>query len=87
MKGVEKWYEESYKSRGFKAQRRYPNEELLRFLGVNFSNNDVESRKKIKVLEVGCGSCANLWMVAKEGFDAYNPLTKLRVSPRFALVG
>ena len=71
MTNVKKWYENSYKNSGFKAQRRYPNEELLRFLGVNFFNNDVESRKKIKVLEVGCGSCANLWMVAKEGFDAY----------------
>ena len=72
MKGVEKWYEESYKSKGFSAQRRYPNEELLRFLGVTFFNKiDIQERQNIKILEVGCGSCANLWMVAKEGFDAY----------------
>lgn len=28
-------------------------------------------RKSIRVLEVGCGSGANLWMIAKEGFDAF----------------
>ena len=71
MKDVKKWYENSYKNSGFKAQRRYPNEELLRFLGVNFFHKDVTNRESIKVLEVGCGSCANLLMIAKEGFDSY----------------
>ncbi|SMM99273.1 hypothetical protein SPONN_395 [uncultured Candidatus Thioglobus sp.] len=71
MKDVKKWYEKSYKDSGFKAQRHYPNEELLRFLGVNFFDKDITDRKNIKVLELGCGSCANLWMIAKEGFDAY----------------
>ena len=72
MKGVKKWYEESYKKNRFKAQRRYPNEELLRFLGSTFFNDtNLEDRRNIKVLEVGCGSCANLWMIAKEGFDSY----------------
>lgn len=71
MKSVKDWYEESYKSIGFKAQRRYPNEELLRFLGVNFFDKDFSNRKYIKVLEVGCGSCSNLWMIARENFDTY----------------
>jgi ubiquinone/menaquinone biosynthesis C-methylase UbiE len=72
MNKVKKWYNESYRSSGFNAQRRYPNEELLRFLGVNFfDKNEKKERQKIKVLEVGCGSCANLWMVSKEGFDSY----------------
>ena len=22
-------------------------------------------------MEIGCGSCSNLWMVSKEGFDIY----------------
>jgi len=66
------WYEKSYEKEGFKAQRLYPNEELLRFLGREFfSVLDISERGKIKVLELGCGSCANLWMVAKEGFSAY----------------
>jgi len=65
------WYENSYNNEGFKSQRLYPNEELLRFMGRNFFSVPLDERKNIKVLEVGCGSCSNLWMVAKEGFAAY----------------
>ncbi len=68
---VKDWYNNSYKTAGFKAQRLFPNEELLRFFGRNLFGIPVEARKKIKVLETGCGSCANLWMVAHEGYDAY----------------
>lgn len=68
---TEKWYERSYKSLGLEAQRRYPNEEMLRFLGRNLFKVPFESRKEMRVLEVGCGSCSNLWVVAKEGFDAH----------------
>ena len=65
------WYEQAYKDAGFKAQRRYPNEELCRFMGRNFFSLSLEKRRDIKILEVGCGSGPNLWMIAKEGFDAY----------------
>lgn len=69
---TERWYDESYESEGFKAQRLYPNEELLRFLGRKFFNSTHrEERKSIRVLELGCGSGANLWMIAKEGFDTF----------------
>jgi ubiquinone/menaquinone biosynthesis C-methylase UbiE len=68
---VRSWYEKSYGNQGFKAQRLYPNEELLRFMGRNYFNIPVDERKTIKVLEVGCGSCSNLWMLAKEGFEVY----------------
>jgi len=68
---TKQWYECSYKSHGLGAQRRYPNEEMLRFLGRNLFKIPNESRKETRVLEVGCGSCSNLWVVAKEGFDAY----------------
>lgn len=71
MNNVKNWYEESYKNIGIKAQRRYPNEELLRFLGVNFFDRNIKDRSDIKVLEVGCGSCSNLWMIARENFDTY----------------
>jgi len=71
MTDIKDWYEEAYKNKGIKAQRRYPNEELLRFLGVNFFDESVKDRSDIKVLEVGCGSCANLWMIARENFDTY----------------
>jgi ubiquinone/menaquinone biosynthesis C-methylase UbiE len=65
------WYEKSYNKQGFNAQRQYPNEELLRFLGRNYFLVPVQPRQSIKILEVGCGSCSNLWAIAKEGFDSY----------------
>lgn len=68
---TKKWFDNSYEKSGFGAQRLYPNEELLRFIGKNYFSYSKNERRKIKVLEVGCGSCSNLWMIAKEGFDAY----------------
>ena len=65
------WYNKSYASMGFSAQRRYPNEELCRFMGRNYFSIANDIRSQIKILEVGCGSGANLWMIAKEGFSAY----------------
>jgi SAM-dependent methyltransferase len=71
-------YDRAYKAEGFAAQRLYPNEELLRFLGRNFFGRlPREQRKGIRVLEVGCGSGANLWMIAREGFDTHG----LELSP------
>lgn len=70
-KEVRDFYDTSYKKLGFDAQRRYPNEELCRFMGRNFFSAPQDERKNIKILETGCGSGANLWMIAKEGFDAY----------------
>lgn len=72
LKKCSTWYDESYSKEGFNAQRLYPNEELLRFLGREyFFTTNKNGRKNIKILELGCGSCSNLWMVAREGFDAY----------------
>ncbi len=68
---VKDWYNNNYKTEGFKAQRLFPNEELLRFFGRNLFSIPKEERKKIKILETGCGSCANLWMSAHEGYDTY----------------
>jgi len=70
---TKEFYENEYLEKGLNAQRRYPNEELCRFMGRNFFNKDIthKQRKEIKILEIGCGSCANLWMLAKEGFDVY----------------
>jgi SAM-dependent methyltransferase len=66
----ERWFEHSYQQDGFSAQRRYPNEEFLRFMGRKFFKIPNESRMNICILEIGCGSCANLWVVSKEGFSA-----------------
>lgn len=64
-------FEKQYQEMGFAAQRRYPNESFLSFLGINYFVLPQEKRRKMKVLELGCGSGANLWMVAREGFDTY----------------
>jgi len=64
-------HERSYRELGFAAQRRYPNEELLRFMGRRYFGIPREARSAIRMLEVGCGSGANLWMIAREGFEAH----------------
>lgn len=68
---VREFYNSSYEKLGFNAQRKYPNEEFCRFMGRNFFHIPQEKRTDIRILETGCGSGANLWVVAREGFDAY----------------
>lgn len=48
---------------------RYPAEDLLRFIARNFYQ--AADRSKVRILEVGCGPGANLWFVAREGFEAH----------------
>ncbi len=64
-------FEQEYQERGFSSQRRYPNEALIQFLARHYFRVPRADRKSIRVLELGCGSGANLWMIAKEGYDAY----------------
>jgi len=64
------FFQRQYLENGLNAQRRYPNEEFCRFMGRNFFSTPIEKRNDIKILEVGCGSGANLWMIANEGFHA-----------------
>jgi SAM-dependent methyltransferase len=71
INAVKGWYEASYEKGGLGAQRRYPNEELLRFMGRNFFTTPKHERDAIQILEIGVGSCANLWMIAREGFKAF----------------
>ena len=47
---------------------KYPGESLIRFIARNFYQKD---RSQIKILEVGFGQGANLWYIAREGFQAY----------------
>lgn len=65
------WYDKSYSQSGLAAQRRYPNEELLRFFGRHYFSLPAEQRRSTRVLEMGCGSGANLCMIAREGFDTH----------------
>lgn len=46
---------------------RYPPEELVRFTMRNFGG--VENRGAVRILEVGSGTGANLWFLAREGFS------------------
>ncbi|WKE66724.1 class I SAM-dependent methyltransferase [Gallaecimonas kandeliae] len=64
-------FENLYQAKGLQSQRRYPNDALIGFLAGRFFRLPAAERSQVKVLELGCGSGANLWMVAREGFDAY----------------
>ena len=46
---------------------RYPPEELVRFTARTFPGT--EKRRQLRALEVGCGPGANLWYLAREGFN------------------
>lgn len=46
---------------------KYPPEELIRFIAINFYK--CPDRSKVKILEIGSGTGANLWYMAREGFD------------------
>ena len=70
-KQAKKYYDINYKKFGSSFQRKYPNEELCRFIGRNFNKLKKNKRKNLKFLEVGCGSAGNLWMIAEEGFKTY----------------
>lgn len=63
-------FEQLYQQRGIASQRRYPNDALIGFLASLGSRLTAEQKLQTKVLELGCGSGANLWFVAREGFSA-----------------
>lgn len=46
---------------------QYPPEDLIRFIAGNFKKSDARPEKRL--LEVGCGTGANIWFLAREGFD------------------
>jgi len=48
---------------------KYPPEELIRFVARNFYK--APDRTSIKILDVGCGTGACTWYLAREGFSAY----------------
>lgn len=48
---------------------KYPGEDIIRFVARNFYKSS--DRGDIRILEVGSGTGANLWYIAREGFQAY----------------
>lgn len=46
---------------------KYPPEELIRFIAWNFYG--VKDRKSVRLLDVGCGTGACTWYLAREGFS------------------
>lgn len=47
---------------------KYPSEYIVRFVARNYYK---KKRDKVKMLDFGCGSGANTWFLAREGFDTY----------------
>ena len=68
---VRNWYQSSYQIYKSKAQRKYPNEEMIRFLGRNLFSIPMNERSNIRILDLGCGNGANTQVLCKEGFDVY----------------
>lgn len=64
-------FDTQYKQKGMRSQRSYPNESLIQFVASRYFGMSVQERQSIRILEIGSGSGANLWMIAKEGFQAY----------------
>ncbi len=51
------------------AWGKYPAEDLIRFVALNFYA--ARNRQEVRLLEVGCGPGPNLWYMAREGFTVY----------------
>jgi ubiquinone/menaquinone biosynthesis C-methylase UbiE len=63
----EKW-EELHSQPRFWPQ--YPNESVVRFMFTNFPT-DLEQRKPLKVLDIGCGGGRHVKLFAEQGFAVY----------------
>jgi len=62
-KSWDKYWEKIYSSREW---GKYPPEELVRFIARTYYK--VADRSKIKILDLGCGTGAAAWYLAREGF-------------------
>lgn len=65
-KSRDETWEKIYRSQ---AWGKYPPEELIRFMARYFYS--APDRKKVKILDFGCGTGASSWYISKEGFCLY----------------
>lgn len=65
-KSWDETWEKIYRSQ---AWGKYPPEELIRFMARYFYS--APDRKKVKILDFGCGTGASSWYLAREGFCLY----------------
>lgn len=65
MKSFDQTWEKVHQE---KEWGKYPPEELIRFVARNYYK---KQRDQVNILEIGCGTGANLWFVSREGMNAY----------------
>ena len=69
MSGKNSWdstWEDIFRT---KEWGKYPSEDLVRFMARNYYR--VRERSNCRILDLGCGTGANTWFMAREGFDVY----------------
>lgn len=64
---VREWFNREYDCKGEYAQRRYPSEELVKFIYHYWPVK--EDREGLIALDIGCGNGRNTKMMADEGID------------------
>ena len=68
---------------------RYPSEEMVRFLARTFRGR--QKSEPVHVLELGCGPGANLWAIAREGYQTagidFSPTAIRQATERMAEEG
>ncbi len=67
VKMKKKWNKLHSKER---FQPKYPSENVVRFIFTQFPR-DLTNRRRLKILDLGCGAGANTVFLAREGFQVY----------------
>ena len=68
MENFKSRWEELHKLPKFRPQ--YPSESVVRFLFANFPH-DIDVRKNLKILDLGCGAGRHVKLFSEQGFDTY----------------